>query len=94
MPTTLSILQKLLESEYRTPKNNTENNHETVLFQCPNIGLVQDQLMAAIDTLSLLIEAGRDKKVRIASKELDTDDIAVTVLHLVYLVRNLEEGKK
>ena len=94
MPTSLSILQKLLELEYQPPKNDTANTHETVLFRCPNIGLVQDQLMAAIDILSLLVEAGCDKKIRIAAKELNTDDIAVTALHLVYLVSNLEEAKK
>ncbi len=88
MPFSISILQKLLESEdspLECPLCHTKMHFQ----QLPDIDLIQDQLMSAIETLSLLVEAGEDKKIRIASKLLDTDDIAVNVLYLVCLVKHL-----
>ena len=54
--------------------------------------MTQEHLMTAIDILGLLVKSGEDKKVSIASQTFNTDDIAVTVLHLVCLMHKL--GKK
>ena len=52
---------------------------------------MQEQLIKAMDILSLLVDAGENKTIRSASNTLNTDDIAITVLHLVCLVKKLNE---
>ena len=91
MPQNPSIFQEWLEDESRLSVNCPFCQTDTACKLFPNIELVQEQLIKAMDILSLLVDAGENKKVRIASSILNTDDIAITVLHLVCLVKKLNE---
>ena len=91
MPQNPSIFQQWLEDESQLSVNCPFCQTDIACKLFPNIELIQEQLIKAMDILSLLVDAGENKKVRIASRILNTDDIAITVLHLVCLVKKLNE---
>ncbi len=91
MPQSLLTFQQWLEDENQQPVNCPFCQTETLCKLFSNIELVQEQLMSAIEILGLLVDAGENKKVQIATNILNTDDIAITVLHLVCLVKKLNE---
>ncbi len=91
MPQNFLTFQQWLEDQKQACVSCPYYQSDTSLNQLSNIELVQEQLIKAMDILSLLVDAGENKKVRIASNTLNTDDIAITVLHLVCLVKKLNE---
>ena len=91
MPQNLLTFQQWLEDGSQQSVNCPFCQTDTACKLFPNIELVQEQLIKAMDVLSLLVDAGENKTVRIASSILNTDDIAITVLHLVCLVKKLNE---
>ena len=91
MPQNLLTFQQWLEDESQPSVNCPFCQTDTPCKSFSNIELVLEQLMRAIEILGLLVDAGENKKVRIASNTLHTDDIAITVLHLVCLVKKLNE---
>ena len=91
MPQNLLTFQQWLEDESQPSVNCPFCQTNTPCKSFSNTEPLQEQLMKAMDILSLLVDAGEDKKVSIASNTLNTDDIAITVLHLVCLVKKLNE---
>ena len=91
MPQNLLIFQQWLEDQKQGCVSCPFHQANIISKSFSNIELVQEQLIKAMDILSLLVDAGEDKKVSIASNTLNTDDIAITVLHLVCLVKKLNE---
>ena len=91
MPQNLLTFQQWLEDQKQGCVSCPFHQANIISKSFSNIELLLEQLMSAIEILGLLVDAGEDKKVSIASNTLNTDDIAITVLHLVCLVKKLNE---
>ncbi len=91
MPSVESLLQELFRAENQTNLDCLLKNPDIFHKENENLHMMQEHLMAAINILGLLVKSSEDKKVSIASQTFNTDDIAVTVLHMVCLVYKLGE---